>query len=69
MDLITGKDFIGDPTRDGLPSLTRTVLAENLLPIWVQSVALEGGDFAGRVTRGIGEFGGMRAYPQSAYAE
>ncbi len=69
MDLITGKDFIGDPTRDGLPNLTKTVLAENLLPIWVQSVALEGGDFAGRVTRGIGEFGGLRAYPQSAHAE
>ncbi|KKN72904.1 hypothetical protein LCGC14_0406080 [marine sediment metagenome] len=69
MDLISGKDFMGDPTRDGLPSLTKTILAENLLPIWVQSVALEGGDFAARVTRGIGEFGGMRAYPQSAYAE
>ncbi len=69
MDLITGKDFIGDPTRDGLPSLTRTVLGENLLPIWVQSLAFEGGDFAGRITRGIGEFGGLRAYPQSAFAE
>lgn len=69
IDLITGKNFMGDPTRDGLLNLTKTVLAENLLPIWVQSVALEGGDFAGRVTRGIGEFGGMRAYPTSAYAE
>ncbi|KKN29348.1 hypothetical protein LCGC14_0845090 [marine sediment metagenome] len=69
MDLITGKDFMGDPTRDGLPSLTRTILAENLLPIWVQSVALEGGDFSGRLTRGLGEFAGMRAYPQSAFAE
>ena len=69
MDLIAGKDFIGDPTRDGLPSLTRTILAENLLPIWVQSVALEGGDFGARVIRGIGEFGGLRAYPQSALAE
>ena len=69
MDLISGKDFMGDPTRDGLLSLTRTVLAENLLPIWVQSVALEGGDFSGRVVRGLGEFGGLRAYPVSTYAE
>ena len=69
MDLITGKDFMGDPTRDGLLSLTKTVIGENLMPIWVQSVALEGGDFAGRVARGLGEFGGMRAYPASAFAE
>lgn len=69
MDLITGKNFVGDPTRDGLPSIARTVLAENLLPIWVQSVALEGGDFAGKFTRGLGEFAGLRAYPASAYSE
>lgn len=68
-DLITGKDYMGDPTRDGLPSLTKAVLAENLLPIWVQSVALEGGDLAGRVTRGLAEFGGARGYPTGAYGE
>ncbi len=69
MDLISGKDFMGDPTRDGLLSLTKTVIGENMMPIWTQSVAFEGGDFAGRVARGLGEFGGMRAYPASAYAE
>ena len=69
MDLITGKNYIGDPTRDGLPNLTKTVLGENLLPIWVQSVALEGGDFSGRVVRGMAEFAGMRGYPAGAYME
>lgn len=69
MDLITGKNYIGDPTRDGLPSLTKTVLGENLLPIWVQSVAFEGGDFSGRVVRGMSEFAGMRGYPAGAYME
>lgn len=68
-DLITGKNFIGDPTRDGLPSLTKTVLGENLLPIWVQSVSFEGGDFSGRVTRAAAEFAGMRGYPAGAYME
>jgi len=69
MDLITGKNYMGDPTRDGLPNLTKTLLGENLLPIWVQSVAFEGGDFSGRVTRGLAEFGGMRGYPAGAYTE
>lgn len=69
MEIITGKNYMGDPTRDGLPSLTRTILGENLLPIWVQSVALEGGDFSGRVTRGMAEFAGMRGYPAGAYME
>ena len=67
MDILTGKDYMGDPTRDGLPNLTKTLLAENLLPIWVQSVALEGGDFADRTTRGVAEFMGMRGYPAGAY--
>jgi len=68
-DLWTGKDYIGDPTRDGMLSLTRTVLGENLLPIWTQSVLLEGeGPFetppAGLAIRGGAEFMGARGYPE-----
>ena len=69
MDLITGKDYAGDPTRDGLLSLTKTVVGENMLPIWVQSVVFEGGDLPGRLTRGMSEFVGGRAYPLGAYGE
>ncbi len=69
MDLITGKNFIGDPTRDGLLSLTKTVIGENMLPIWVQSVVFEGGELPGRLTRGISEFFGGRAYPLGSYGE
>ncbi|TET43274.1 MAG: hypothetical protein E3J66_02125 [Dehalococcoidia bacterium] len=69
MDLITGRNYMGDPTREGLPSLSRTILGENLLPIWVQSVAFEGGDIAGKVTRGLVEFAGMRGYPRGAYGD
>ena len=69
MDLITGKNFIGEPTRDGLLSLTKTVVGENMLPIWVQSVVFEGGELPGRLTRGITEFAGGRAYPLGAYGE
>lgn len=69
IDLITGKNYVGDPTRDGLMSLSRTVIGENLLPIWVQSVAFEGGDLKGRMTRALAEFGGARGYPMGAYGE
>lgn len=69
MDLITGKDYIGDPTRDGLMSLTKTVIGENLLPIWVQSTIFEGGNIQGRMTRALAEFGGARGYPMGAYGE
>jgi len=60
-DVISGENFVGDPTRDGWLSLSRAVLAENLLPIWVQSVALGSGDPVARLARGATEFMGMRA--------
>lgn len=61
-DLLAGRDYIGDPTRDGLLSFTETV-AENFMPIWTQTVLLEGGDLRGRAIRGISEFMGGRGYP------
>jgi len=68
-DLITGKDYIGDPTREGLPSLTKTIIGENMVPIWVQAVAYEGGTIRQRIDRGLVEFLGGRAYPMGAYGE
>lgn len=68
-DLWTGRDYIGDPTRDGMLRATKTVLAENLLPIWTQSVFLEGeGPLreppVSLALRGGAEFMGARGYPQ-----
>jgi len=69
IDLITGRSYIGDPTRDGLLSFSREVIAGNLLPIWVQSTLLEGGTLGGRSARGLAEFFGWRAYPEPLWDE
>lgn len=69
VDLITGRSYIGDPTRDGTLSFSKEILAGNLLPIWVQSVLLEGGDVQGRTWRGLAEFFGGRAYPEPLWNE
>lgn len=45
--------------------MTKRVVADNLIPIWLQSVALEGGDLEQRAIRGTAEFFGGRAYPVS----
>lgn len=68
LDILTGKDYIGDPTRDGMLSLTERV-SENLFPIWMQSVAFEGGNVWQRMIRGTAEFVGWRAYPMPATQE
>ena len=69
VDLITGRSYIGDPTRDGLMSFSKEILAGNLLPIWVQSTLLEGGNTGGRTARGLAEFFGWRAYPEPLWDE
>ncbi len=82
-DIITGRDYSWSPTRPGKPlgiggksiglaegmlGLTRRVIAENLMPVWVQSTILEGGDIAGRGVRAVAEFAGGRAYPVEIYS-
>ena len=62
LDLLTGRDYIGDPSRDGLLSFSKTV-GKNFILIWAQTVALEGGTLADRAVRGGFEFFGGRAYP------
>ena len=68
LDLLSGKDYIGDPTRDGLVSFTETV-GKNFMPIWISSVAFEGGDAVGRATRAGAEFAGGRSYPRNRIIE
>ena len=70
-DLLTGKDFIGDPTREGKLQMTETV-AKNFVPIWLQSTLFEDGvdlrkDLPKRLSRGATEFVGGRAYPLSPW--
>ena len=65
LDLITGKDYIGDPSRDSMLSFSKTVLAENLTPIWLANVLYEGGTIGERAIRGASEFAGGRAYPET----
>jgi len=44
-------------------------MAENVMPIWAQTVAFEGGTPMERATRGAAEFFGMRAYPRNLIFE
>jgi hypothetical protein len=62
-DLLTGKDYIGDPTT-GVLSMSETV-AKRFMYIWLQTVAFEGGTLIGRGQRGLAEFAGLRAYPRN----
>lgn len=71
IDVISGKDYIGEPTRpgkgvgftSGMLGLTRRVVADNAIPLWLNSVLFEGGNLAGRLVRGAAEFVGGRGYP------
>lgn len=67
VDILTGKNYIGDPVRDNWKSFGKEILAGNLLPIWVENVLFEGGKFSERLIRGSGEFFGGRAYPETEY--
>lgn len=70
LDLLTGKNYVGDPTRDGLMDLTRAVVLENLTPLWVQSTLLEsGGGVTGVTLNSVANFLGMRSYPMTPYQE
>ena len=63
IDIWTGSNFIGDPTRDGMLSFTREIAAPSVMPIWTTTVLLEGGGNLGqRALRGVAEFVGFRAY-------
>jgi len=67
VDLLTGQNFIGDPTRDGVLSFSKEILLSNLTPIWVENVAMEGGSVKERALRGLAEFLGGRAYPETTW--
>lgn len=69
MDLVTGKDAIGDPTRTDAATFAEKMLLENVTPIWIASVLFDGGTPEQRALRGLAEFGGLRAYPEGRWDE
>ena len=64
LDLFTGRDYLGDPTRDTPMTFTKHV-AKKFMPIYAGSILMDGGDFPQRTLRGGTEFIGGRAYPFS----
>jgi len=67
IDILTGKNYIGEPTRDNWWDFTENVLSETFIPVWLQSTLLEGGDVENRTIRGFAEFVGGRSYPESVW--
>ena len=71
IDMLTARTFLGDPVwgagkgvKQGAFNFTKNVVAENMMPIWFQSVTMEGGSIGQRLSRGAAEFYGARAFPQ-----
>lgn len=67
IDVLSGKNALGEPTRENLLQLTDNVVFENMVPIWMQSMVSEGGSVTGRLVRGASEFGGLRTYEMVNY--
>jgi len=67
LDILTGKNYIGEPVRDNFSNFNRHILTGNFLPIWVENVLYEGGSVSQRVVRGTGEFFGGRTYPETDF--
>ena len=63
-DLSSNRDFMGDPTRDGLLSLTETI-SKRFMPIYVGSLAWEEGSFADRGTLASYDFIGLRGHSRN----
>ena len=64
IDLLTGRNYVGEPVRDSLGTFIREMLVKQMLPIWIENVLYEGGTPSQRFIRGAGEFWGGRAYPE-----
>lgn len=72
-DVFTGRNFMYEPVDPHTLATDPRRLAEELgdwaVPIWMQSVAMEGGSVGERAARGAADFMGLRAFPQSAFFE
>lgn len=66
-DVWSGKDYIGNSTRDNHLQLTDTVIGENLMPIWAHSTFFEEGGVD--PVRAVGEFAGLRTRPLNIWEQ
>ena len=75
ISILSGRTYLGDPVfgsspfalADHVKNLSSEILLPKMMPIWAQSVVLEGGNPRQRVTRGLIEFFGGRAYPEGSW--
>jgi len=68
LDLLTGKNYIGEPTRDNVLNFSKTV-GRNFMMIWTQNLLLEGGTLKDKALIATAEFLGLRGYDISAKKE
>ena len=68
LDLITGKNFLGEPTRDNVIDFSKTIL-RNFMMIWTQNFLEEGGTLQEKAVIATAEFFGLRGYDISAKKE
>ena len=74
-DMLTGRSYMGDPVwgesiwdiKGHIENFTKEEIAPKTMPIWAQSVLMEGGNVRERTPRGVAEFLGGRGYPESSY--
>jgi hypothetical protein len=71
--ILTGRDYLGEPfTNDIVGDPIETLksfgklLGTNVIPIWVQALAFDGGTILERLQGGVGDFLGLRAFPSGA---
>lgn len=74
LDLLWGRNYIGEPTRDNWESFFKNIIAKNTLPLSIQSVLLEGtahgeDTWQGKLIRGGAQFIGWRSYPTPPYLQ
>ena len=65
IDILSGRTYMGDPTRDNPISFVQNVVAPASMFIWTSSVLLEGGSMKQRTIRGMTEFLGGRSHPET----
>jgi len=69
LDILTGRNYIGDPVRSDVATFTKEMIVKNFMPIWVENVVYEGGSLSQKLLRGAGEFFGGRTYPETTSDE
>ena len=75
VSILSGRSYMGDPIFGDSPfdlvghikNFSSEILLPKTMPIWAQSVVKEDGNAPQRVTRGLAEFSGGRAYPEGSW--